>query len=133
MTHRVLPPTRERKDYAVVSDLQGHTFGSRLKRAREKAGLSQEALAEAIGVVRRTVAAYEAGTKSPRLDRLTTIAQVLEKPPGWFLQSGRIAAAASKLDQVRLEVRQLRHDVRRLAKVNDSLAQRLEQLCAKLA
>jgi len=69
-----------------VSDLEGHTFGRRLKAAREELGLSQERLAEAIGVVRRTLAHYEAGTKSPEFSKLPAIAAATGKPLAWFFQ-----------------------------------------------
>ena len=69
-----------------MSDLEGHTFGRRLKAAREDLGLSQERLAEAIGVVRRTLAHYEAGTKSPEFSKLPAIAAATGKPLAWFFQ-----------------------------------------------
>jgi len=77
-----------------VSDLEGHTFGRRLKAAREELGLSQERLAEAIGVVRRTLAHYEAGTKSPEFSKLPAIAAATGKPLAWFFQDEDAAEPA---------------------------------------
>lgn len=74
-----------------MSDLEGHTFGRRLKAAREELGLSQERLAEAIGVVRRTLAHYEAGTKSPEFSKLPAIAAATGKPLAWFFQDENAA------------------------------------------
>lgn len=129
MTLGVLPPAQKSQDHALVDDLQGHMFGARLKQAREEAQLSQEALAEAIGVVRRTVASYEAGTKSPRLDRLSKIAQVLGRSPGWFLQTKRptMSPPMSKLDQMRRDVRRLRRDVQRLIRIHQDLMDRMNR------
>lgn len=102
------------------------TFGERLKQAREEAGMSQEALAEALGVVRRTVAGYEAGTKSPRLDRLPRISEVLRKPPGWFLPRAAELTAEARLERLEVELRRLRGVVARLARANRALLQRVD-------
>lgn len=111
----------------MVGDPTDHTFGGRLRQAREEAGLSQEALAEAIGVVRRTVASYEAGTKTPRLDRFAVIVEALDKPPEWFLRATPGAGPPSKLDKIRLEVRRLRREVRLLVRLHRTLTDRLDQ------
>ena len=42
------------------------TFGEKLKNLREAKGLSQEELAKALGVSRRTVSNYESGHRYPR-------------------------------------------------------------------
>jgi transcriptional regulator with XRE-family HTH domain len=46
--------------------MDGHDLGRRIKRARERAGLTQRQLAEAIGVDRKTVGNWESGASSPR-------------------------------------------------------------------
>lgn len=48
--------------------------GLRLKELRKKRGLSQQAVAEKLGVTRSTVSAYECNTKSPSLDILEHMA-----------------------------------------------------------
>lgn len=50
-------------------------LGRRLRRARERAKLTQRALAEAVGVDRKTVGNWEAGVSSPRssLGRLEAV------------------------------------------------------------
>jgi transcriptional regulator with XRE-family HTH domain len=59
-------------------------IGARLARARKQAGLTQKALAERLGVTRRSIQGYEAGSVVPykHLDRL---GELLGKTPGWFL------------------------------------------------
>jgi repressor LexA len=52
-------------------------FGSRLAEARREKGLTQRQLALAVGYAERTVAAWEAGDRSPRSAALTRLAGVL--------------------------------------------------------
>lgn len=55
------------------------SFGARLKAARNSKGLTQEQLAEAVGMTRASVCAYENGRqKSPSLRTLRKLADVLE-------------------------------------------------------
>lgn len=49
------------------------TFGERLKLARETAGLSQERLAELLGVDQVQVSKWERGSTQPRMERLQPI------------------------------------------------------------
>jgi DNA-binding XRE family transcriptional regulator len=67
-------------------------IGRRIARARAAARLTQQELAEKLGVTRRSVQGYEAGKVAPHrhLDRL---ASVLNRPKAWFLlerDAGRI-------------------------------------------
>lgn len=55
------------------------TFGEKVKELRTLHGWSQEALAKSIGVSRRTIAAYEAGSVYPRKrETYEKLAEVLE-------------------------------------------------------
>ncbi len=49
-------------------------FSSRLYELRRKAGLSQEELADLVGVTRQAVQKWEAGTSRPDMDNLTALA-----------------------------------------------------------
>jgi len=53
-------------------------IGKNIRALREKRGMTQEALAEALFVTRQTVSSYETGRSRPDLDMLVKIAQVLE-------------------------------------------------------
>ena len=53
-------------------------IGKNIRALREKKGMTQEALAEALFVTRQTVSNYETGRSRPDLDMLVKIAQVLE-------------------------------------------------------
>jgi DNA-binding XRE family transcriptional regulator len=63
-------------------------IGRRIARARAAARLTQQDLAERLGVTRRSVQSYEAGKVAPyrHLDRL---AAVLNRPKAWFLLDRR--------------------------------------------
>lgn len=52
---------------------------------RKKAGLSQDALAEQIGVSRQAVSKWELGTAQPELDKLVALAKVFDVTTDWML------------------------------------------------
>lgn len=53
-------------------------IGKNIRTLREKRGMTQEALAEALFVTRQTVSNYETGKSRPDIEMLVNIAQVLE-------------------------------------------------------
>jgi PAS domain S-box-containing protein len=59
-------------------------IGARLARARKQAGLTQQALAESLGVTRRSIQGYEAGTVVP-YKHLERLARILDRSPSWLL------------------------------------------------
>jgi transcriptional regulator with XRE-family HTH domain len=60
-----------RNEYAA------NMFGRNLCLARQRSGLSQEKLAECTGLCRDTIYKIEMGQRSPRLDTLLVLADVL--------------------------------------------------------
>jgi transcriptional regulator with XRE-family HTH domain len=60
-------------------------FGSQLRRLREKAGLSQEQLADRAGVHRTYVSLLERNKKSPTLDVFFRLCKALQIAPSRFL------------------------------------------------
>ena len=64
----------------MVAAKGGQVLGSRVRRLRETAGLTQEALAQAAGIGRITQVRLENGKHVPKLSTLKAIAHVLEKP-----------------------------------------------------
>lgn len=56
-------------------------FGARLQVLRADAGLSQEQLAERVGVDRKTISRTENGHTDTSLDRIVTLAAALQQPP----------------------------------------------------
>jgi len=58
----------------------------RLKEARKRKGLSQEKLAELVGVTRSTVAKWEIGDRAPKGDHLIKLSEVLGVSPSYFFE-----------------------------------------------
>lgn len=61
-------------------------FARNLRAAREKAGLSQEALAERAGMHRNAVALLETGKRDPRVSTVAKLAQALGIPASDLLK-----------------------------------------------
>ncbi|MFF9197355.1 helix-turn-helix domain-containing protein [Streptomyces sp. NPDC014779] len=55
-------------------------LGRRLAELRRAAGISQDQLAAAIGMERRSIQRYEAGTRDPRFTDLVLIADAIGVP-----------------------------------------------------
>ena len=66
-----------RPSIEAVSAVGRQAIGERVRRFRESAGLTQEALAQAAGIGRITVVRLEHGDQSPRLKTLQSIAGAL--------------------------------------------------------
>jgi transcriptional regulator with XRE-family HTH domain len=65
------------------------TFGENLRDARNRAGLSQQALALSSGMDRAAIGIYENGGRQPRLDTILKLARALEDPPATLLRDLR--------------------------------------------
>ena len=63
-------------------------MGARLRQAREYLGLSQEAVAEALGVPRASVSAMESGRRKVSSLELRDLARIYKRPLDWFYASG---------------------------------------------
>jgi transcriptional regulator with XRE-family HTH domain len=62
-------------------------MGARLRQAREYLGLSQEAVAEALGVPRASVSAMESGRRKVSSLELRDLARLYKRPLDWFYDS----------------------------------------------
>ena len=80
---------------------EGHSFGSILKEYRMKAGLTQQALADRLGVVRNTVLYWESDKKNPSIDTLKEICRVLGIPVSELLR-GDMSARDLNADERQL-------------------------------
>lgn len=69
-----------------------HHVGSRVKLRRRLIGMSQERLADQIGVAFQQVQKYEKGTNRIGASRLMKIAEVLGVTPGYFFEQDGEAA-----------------------------------------
>lgn len=66
-------------------DFSELTFGERLRLARTGAGLTQDALAQALGIKQNQISVWEAGTTGPKRDRLPIIAAKVGATIDWLL------------------------------------------------
>lgn len=64
------------------------TFGEKFKEARKKTGLSQEELAEIIGISRAAVAKWETDKGLPDIENLKAIAKLLDVSIDYLLDDG---------------------------------------------
>ena len=62
------------------------SFASRLRQAREQSGLTQQDLAEKLGVTKSAIGNYENGVSSPKWDVLLKIFDVLQVEPNFLYQ-----------------------------------------------
>lgn len=62
------------------------SFASRLKQAREQAGLTQQAFADKLGVTKNSISNYENGVSSPKWAILLKIFDVLHVDPNFLYQ-----------------------------------------------
>ncbi|MBN2100417.1 helix-turn-helix transcriptional regulator [Candidatus Dojkabacteria bacterium] len=62
-------------------------IGTKIRDARESQAISQKDLGMALGLSDKAVSAYEAGRTIPPLETLVRIAEELNKPLDYFIQS----------------------------------------------
>ena len=55
------------------------TLGERIRAARQAAGLSQEKLAERLGLTRQAVTKWETGQSAPSTENLLHLAEVMQR------------------------------------------------------
>jgi transcriptional regulator with XRE-family HTH domain len=70
----------------VPKDAVAQRFAENLNRAREAAGLTQEALAQAAEIHRTQIGELLRGNQLPRLDTLLKLAGALQVPPAELLE-----------------------------------------------
>ena len=63
-----------------------HQLGQRVRKRRLAIGMSQERLAEALGITSQQLQKYEKGTNRIAASRLIDIGEALQKPAGTFLK-----------------------------------------------
>lgn len=100
-------------------------IGERIRRARMEAGLTQDQLADAIGVKMRQVQYYEADRSDP-YRKLARIAEVTGKPVEWL--RGAEEPEPEGVPAVLLAIEGLREEVREIRGVVQRLEERLPPL-----
>jgi transcriptional regulator with XRE-family HTH domain len=62
-----------------------HTLSTQIKKAREKAGLTQAQLAKKLFVAQNTLGGWETGRHEPKLSYLSEIAEICQVRLTWLL------------------------------------------------
>jgi len=112
------------------------TFGDRLVGARDGAGLSQEELAQRLGVRLTTVQAWEEDLAEPRGNRLQMLAGMLNVSLSWLLTAegdglaapDAPAALSAPVEDAMSELRQMRARAETLALDLGKMEKKLRQL-----
>lgn len=109
------------------------TFGDRLAGAREAAGLTQEALAERLGVRLETLQSWEDDAADPRANRLQMVAGMLNVSLMWLLtgEGEGLDAPPDEVAQAE-EVRTTVREIRAIRSVLEELDARLGRLERRL-
>lgn len=71
------------------------SMGSKLAQARRKNNLTQEELAEKLGVTRQAVSRWESNAAYPETDKIVRLSQLLGVSCDWLLQEGEEASVPS--------------------------------------
>jgi transcriptional regulator with XRE-family HTH domain len=91
-------------------------IGNKIREAREEQGISQKDLGMALGLSDKAISAYEASRTIPPLETLIRIAEELNKPIDYFIESNsndykletRLAAMEEVVEQLLLEIRKIK-------------------------
>jgi transcriptional regulator with XRE-family HTH domain len=75
---------RNLRTLLLLNVFEAEVIGERIARARTEAGLTQEELAELIGVSTRSLQGYEAGAVKP-YRHMAKLSSTLNRPVAWFL------------------------------------------------
>ena len=109
---------------------QTATFGDRLAAAREHAGLTQDELAQRLGVRSKTVSAWENDQMEPRANRMQMLAGMLSVSLGWLMtgQGDGLEAPADGDPVISSDLTGLLADMRGLRAQIGQAGEKLEQL-----
>lgn len=78
-------------------------FKDRVRSLRDAAGLTQEQLADRVGLTGRAIGAWESGRAKPRIDKLQQLADYFGVSPHWLLDGdAKVELTASELELLNL-------------------------------
>lgn len=109
------------------------TFGDRLALAREAQGLSQDALAERLGLRPQTIRNWEDDRAEPRANKLQMLAGFLGVPLIWLMTGqGEAPSLPPRGEGTAPDLGQLIDEVRALRQAQSRLVERLAKLETRL-
>jgi transcriptional regulator with XRE-family HTH domain len=76
--------------------LTSKKIGERIKRRRRELGISQESLAEILGVTYQQVQRYENGTNKLNVENIQAVADILSVPVSYFFEPDKTLMIAEK-------------------------------------
>ena len=106
------------------------SIGARIRCAREAMNLSTAQLARRLGVQTRTLAGWEAGRTSPRVNRVVNLAGLLGASATWLL-SGH--GDAPKAREASSEFQQLCEDLAELKEIRHMIDDAISVIDGKIA
>lgn len=98
--------SRNFRTFLLLSQLESQEIGQRLAKARREAGMTQEEVADLVGVSTRSWQGYEAGDVVP-YRHFKNLAGILNRPIEWFLH-GDESESADRLALIEAELRAIR-------------------------
>ncbi len=114
------------------------TFGEKCKKYRTEQKLTQEEVAAAVGISRRTYINYETGNKLPRnaktVDQLAaffgvTPEELLLQEERYLSLSGRQVPVVDRAEQLLQEIREILGSEETASEIKNSFCHSLRQLC----
>lgn len=123
-TRRNLSATHARnlRTLLLASVFEPDAIGTRIAQARREAGLTQEELADLVGVSTRSLQSYEAGNVVP-YKHIRKLAKVLKRQVEWFLHGD----VEPDPEHARLR-EELEAEVARFRKLGDQIEAELKRL-----
>ena len=118
---------------AIAKDID-EPLGPRIRVAREKAHMSQEALARRLGVETASLVAWENGEKQPRANRLVTLCGVLDVSMKWLLEGMEgeyMQRGDDPIPTISAELERLGVTLAKAQRLTDELTQRVNELAAR--
>ncbi|MEQ8301365.1 MAG: helix-turn-helix transcriptional regulator [Hyphomonas sp.] len=88
--------------------------GQQLRQGRREMGLTQDGLAQLLGVTFQQIQKYEAGHSRMSAGRLREVAIALKKPISYFYEPFEPMGKKSQIAETRLKVKDLRRDAKKL-------------------
>lgn len=90
-------------------------IGNRIRECRKNRRLSQEALAELMGVKFQSIHQWEAGKVTPRPHRITLLAEILHTSPEW-IQFGIAKPSANNINEIKHTIENIQPQLHRSLK-----------------
>ena len=108
---------RNLRTLLLLNVFEPERIGARIARARTEAGVTQEELADLVGVSTRSLQGYEAGAVKP-YRHLDALASALNRPVAWFLHGDDVAPDPQRMTPL---LGELEAEVARFRHLNDAL------------